>query len=894
MAAAFVPSGANGFVFPITQAPWRSGVSMRCCVGEKRNVYPASQTFKRTAFVGGVPNKKSLHASSRALFHPSSQRRAVTISAVVRKVETSQSDEVVQTIGPLYSLATLLSLTGIAAYGAVTMTGDGAPFWLLTSSFASIFGAGGGFLWELSGGLKNPWNRLIQPIRGANVGLVFGANLFIYFSLIQVATGSTAMSAVAALGIPFSACAVGCFLLLNNFLGRNGKAGLVGILGVSAAIVYGMISSAVTEGTLPIGQIPLAISSLSNMTGILAPMLVPRQIASGVMHTFFSLGAFLMVQKFISLSTNVLVQSLWATSPIAAPALAGTLAGFLAVFLHSPSRAELRSVFSNSLWSIIHRVLFLEPGPMAPLTKIVSKPLETKPYWELHPLAAGNELPASDIPELQKEGVAPLVKAFGLISFFDQNLPCSDPYVPPSKKNRLLPTDSPATTWPLLWQFVPPFETYPQVIEAYNTCQLLSYTVCHSHGFRDLRPVTSEDKCAVKEANMVLDLQYLEQYEPKEELEHYGGKAFFVKSKGVDGFDSLKLSYITAPFSSEPIYPDPSCPKFRYTERIIHASLLFVNVSQHHLLEVHTMLSAVMVAAHNAFDASPSPSVHPLRSILNQHFVSQIVVQEITTPHLLEEKGIFHQMFALTFKELTKSLNDSYDRYRTQGYFMVDLDWNRRRATLNSVETHWEMQYYENFSDYTKRVTDIIYSSDEAVKGDTELQNFVKNMSKTLGMLPARHVDTLPDSSVQIVSKEQVQTLIADLLYFGIVRHEMLGTASVRSFVDWRYSGVTQVYKDGGPYPQDDYKILTLIALATGVTKWPKMTPSLENFKKIDQSLDGFKASVSSLPDPLKEKLILAYSDMLSGGQAKDEVLHKSIDSPFLPKFADFEIGPGY
>eukprot|EP00276_Gloeochaete_wittrockiana_P010073 CAMPEP_0184667216 /NCGR_PEP_ID=MMETSP0308-20130426/66037_1 /TAXON_ID=38269 /ORGANISM="Gloeochaete witrockiana, Strain SAG 46.84" /LENGTH=51 /DNA_ID=CAMNT_0027112279 /DNA_START=38 /DNA_END=190 /DNA_ORIENTATION=- len=51
------------------------------------------------------------------------------------------------------------------------------------------------------------------------------------------------------------------------------------------------------------------------MTGIIAPMLVPREIRSGIMHTFFSLGALLMVQEFISLSSNDLVQSLWATSP---------------------------------------------------------------------------------------------------------------------------------------------------------------------------------------------------------------------------------------------------------------------------------------------------------------------------------------------------------------------------------------------------------------------------------------------------------------------------------------------------------------------------------------------------------------------------------------------------
>eukprot|EP00276_Gloeochaete_wittrockiana_P006605 CAMPEP_0184649418 /NCGR_PEP_ID=MMETSP0308-20130426/6782_1 /TAXON_ID=38269 /ORGANISM="Gloeochaete witrockiana, Strain SAG 46.84" /LENGTH=866 /DNA_ID=CAMNT_0027082119 /DNA_START=179 /DNA_END=2780 /DNA_ORIENTATION=- len=853
---------------------------------EKKRVSGVTD-IQATAFVGGVPNKKSLHASSRALFHPSSQRRAVTISAVVRKVETSQSDEVVQTIGPLYSLATLLSLTGIAAYGAVTMTGDGAPFWLLTSSFASIFGAGGGFLWELSGGLKNPWNRLIQPIRGANVGLVFGANLFIYFSLIQVATGSTAMPDVAALGIPAAAFAVGSFLLLNNFLGRNGKAGLIATVGVSTAIVYGMLSSAATTGTLPIGQIPLAISALCNMMGILAPMRVPREIGSGVMHTFFSLGALLMVQEYIKLSSNDLVQSLWATSPIAAPALAGACLGLFGVLLHEPSRAELRSAFSNTLWSIVHKILYLPAPPINPLTKVSpQKPLETKLYWERHPLALSNSLPSTEIPSEETTGVPYLILGalFKVISVLDESLPCTDTSVPPSKKNRLRATDTPASTWPLLWEFVKPYETYPQVIEAYNTCQLLPYTICHSHGFRDLRPVTAEDKCAVIEANMVLDLQYLEKYEPKEEFEHYGGKAYLVKSKGVDGIDILKLAYITAPFSNEPIYPDPDCPKFRYTERVIHASLMFVNVTHHHLFEVHTMLSAFKVAVHNAFDASQSTLVHPLRAVLNQHFVNQIAVQEITTPHLLDRKGCFSQVFALKFDDMTKSLNDAYVQYQTKGHFMFDLDWDRRRATLNSVETHWETQYYENFNDYAKKVVDIIYKSDEAVKGDKELQNFVKILSKTLGKLPARHVDTLSDGSAQIVSKEQVQTLIADYLFFAIIRHEMLGTTSIGSFIDRRYSGVTQVYKDGGPYAQDDYKMLLLIALATGVTKWPKL----------DQSLNGLQASVSALSPDLKDHLTKEYSAFLDAMREKDAVLQKAIDSPFLPTYANLEIGPGY
>eukprot|EP00276_Gloeochaete_wittrockiana_P022440 CAMPEP_0184363974 /NCGR_PEP_ID=MMETSP1089-20130417/142151_1 /TAXON_ID=38269 ORGANISM="Gloeochaete wittrockiana, Strain SAG46.84" /NCGR_SAMPLE_ID=MMETSP1089 /ASSEMBLY_ACC=CAM_ASM_000445 /LENGTH=62 /DNA_ID=CAMNT_0026704677 /DNA_START=72 /DNA_END=257 /DNA_ORIENTATION=- len=62
---------------------------------------------------------------------------------------------------------------------------------------------------------------------------------------------------------------------------------------------------------------------------------------------------------------------------------------------------------------------------------------------------------------------------------------------------------------------------------------------------------------------------------------------------------------------------------------------------------------------------------------------------------------------------MTKALNDAHEHYRTQGHFMVDLDWDHRRATLNSVETLGS-EYYENFNDYAKKVVDIIYKSDEA------------------------------------------------------------------------------------------------------------------------------------------------------------------------------------
>ncbi len=113
---------------------------------------------------------------------------------------------------------------------------------------------------------------------------------------------------------------------------------------------------------------------------------------------------------------------------------------------------------------------------------------------------------------------------------------------------------------------------------------------------------------------------------------------------------------------------------FRQAEKIISASTLFLTVVGYHLMEIHTMTSVISISLHNAFDAENKGEVHPLRAVLHLHYFTSTFVQEITTAHLLAQKAIFAQIFALTHDELSRYLDDNYLRYQ----YCEDIDHAKR------------------------------------------------------------------------------------------------------------------------------------------------------------------------------------------------------------------------
>jgi len=79
-------------------------------------------------------------------------------------------------------------------------------------------------------------------------------------------------------------------------------------------------------------------------------------------------------------------------------------------------------------------------------------------------------------------------------------------------------------------------------------------------------------------------------------------------------------------------------------------------------LEIHTMCNTVSVALYNAFDVN-CKKVHGFRAVMQVHFSHHTEVQEITTSHLLVNRGVFIQVFAYPHEVLMKVLNDSYKTY---------------------------------------------------------------------------------------------------------------------------------------------------------------------------------------------------------------------------------------
>jgi len=307
-----------------------------------------------------------------------------------------------------------------------------------------------------------------------------------------------------------------------------------------------------------------------------------------------------------------------------------------------------------------------------------------------------------------------------------------------------------------------------------------------------------------------------------------------MKKKDEEAKDvQLEVRGLMAPGSNVFIKCNPKDWKFRQVEQIITASAFFEVVVGLHLLGIHVMMNTVPIALHNAFDQtaySQGTGYHPYRVALNLHFFNHIFVNELTTAHLLADTSVFPQIFAPTHSGLCEYLNDRYQEFE----YAKDAKVEDRIEVVNNMfpptsQLAVEQQLIKIFRQYGEEVVDSIYSSDEEVAEDKQIQDLKVEMNKLVHAgLPERF---------DFKTRKGIALFYSESAYIVCVRHEVYGTKATFPGLDPSImSG--QVPRDYGTDAVDVYNSTLWVGLATAQAKFANLQ---QDFKKLLKAVDDEK-----------------------------------------------------
>ena len=432
-----------------------------------------------------------------------------------------------------------------------------------------------------------------------------------------------------------------------------------------------------------------------------------------------------------------------------------------------------------------------------------------------------------------------LTLAFNIITFVGNVFPQADVTCPLQYKERMKVWEDGSKYFPASFFFLSQkmphlaktlHKTPQSVLDAFVEGRLLAHMCQYGIGNSFLRRAIEHDKYPFFKLvdrhspfdashGLVLDLSYLDHYESKADYEPYGGIAFF-RIRGRE----LCTEWVIEPRALTRTFRMASSAPFRRIEGMIRASLVFCVIAGKHLAEIHLALNLLEIALHNSFDYELNPTfrpgdqfkAHPFRLLLYIHLFSHGLAVELTVCHLLQERAVFSQIFALTHSSLCEYLTNAYNNFR----YSADEDFEERRlamrALLNyngtlclrpsfSCALQWELEYNKIFEKYANSVVDAIYVNNQDVKNDAHMKAFFVSIATF------RDVNAGPGT---METKAQIKRFLSDTIFHIIIKHQIYGTEGVIGMLDPRINSV-QVPRDGGPPAIDEWRSLVFAAIAT-------------------------------------------------------------------------------
>ncbi len=788
--------------------------------------------------------------------------------------------------GSALSILSLLVLAAVATIlwgqlknpGAVTAGGflpsilaplsatSGLAAWTWIPFLFTMFGAGIGFVFELGlmlAGIpfqqaRNGFTIFVRSVRLLNLAPVVGS-IFFFVCCIAVPTSDMRLALL------YGVALVGSGLAFALFFGGAEMAAGATILGTQVVQIVLVLRSPLPGDGRDVAWFLIAQAALQ-MVALLIGTATP--IRSTGVHLISAISPMMLYGAIRKISegdpgfSDRVAVSLPLGSLAFWAFIASALAGVLLVTRVFPKTYHRwRAIASNLVWSLPNFLLVSNPRFPDPkrLSEVyggkMPKPIRVRPYYQEHPEFLVQSL---SIPEAMRlpmtvtdfRSLVKLVKQiFRLIQRLDHLFPQADIQVPIEHKPRLEIWSDGSEYWPSLFRRKLFGRTIPDsgameptprpIIEAFQAGQLLAYLTESGIASTLVRRV--EDP----EATLVLDFTRFENYETKRDYESYGGRAYFwINSEK----KRLELLSVVAPHSTVKVEVNPHDPTFRHAESLVLASLYYHVISGKHLAEIHMTYALVEIALHNAFDAQGQWN-HPFRSFLYLHLFAHGLAETLTTEHLVQDGAVFPQIFATTEDGLIRHLNDCYTGFQ----YGDDEDFQERAKLMMTVDgeilpkacIRWELKYAEIWQRYTKDLIDIIYDDDAAVRADTCLQEFHRDLNTFF-------LKGLPERYESLETKAGVARYAADTIHHLVVRHQVYGTTSVKAALDPRISKV-QVPRDTGTTPVDEWRSLASVALAT---ERARFTLLFGDFKYLLDNVDGrYKEPMRRVFDELQEHL---------------------------------------
>jgi len=313
------------------------------------------------------------------------------------------------------------------------------------------------------------------------------------------------------------------------------------------------------------------------------------------------------------------------------------------------------------------------------------------------------------------------------------------------------------------------------------------------------------------------------------------------------------------------------------------ASSLVCTVAGRHCCGIHSYMNLVPVAVHNTFDTKhwvgEPVRPHPVRVFLWIHCYNHIMIEELTTAHLLVKTGVFPQIFGFSHNGLAEFYNDYFSKLN----YTSDADFETRSKVFGgdipeNSQLHWEMEYHKIHTRYARDFIHVFYKDDQAIQDDNLLQSLRDELNSWLpNKLPERH---------NFQTRESVIRFLADTMHVFTVRHEVYGTNTVRYALDPSLFS-SQVPIDHGLPSEEEYYSLMCVAYATSKVSFGKMMSD-----RLQELLVHFPDHTDKVSEVFKN-LQTDYHALTAKWTADDH--NKSRNLEFMRNIpSDLETGAGY
>eukprot|EP00933_Yihiella_yeosuensis_P060313 TRINITY_DN6279_c0_g1_i1.p1 TRINITY_DN6279_c0_g1~~TRINITY_DN6279_c0_g1_i1.p1 ORF type:complete len:1016 (-),score=126.31 TRINITY_DN6279_c0_g1_i1:387-3434(-) len=560
----------------------------------------------------------------------------------------------------------------------------------------------------------------------------------------------------------------------------------------------------------------------------------------------------------------------------------GGFAGFILGMLTSrKARKAVRATFSCLVWSLVHTLIFSRSTPKPrPLSADVSKhaskriqavPYSSKPGRHFPDSVHLKAMSAEAIPAWGDYKATAISVIFSCIRVLDRWLPTSktqDDGFDDDDHVRMPKGSTPAMAVPRFlfhlgngggWDDV----SDAMVEELTRSSSLLEWLI--NQGPANSMLTETED------FSVVLDFSHLNKYATKRNCISYGGVARFNRGSGPYVLEGVGHQ-LHGHFGQE-----------GSVFKQLLQSIVLETVVGKHFTGLHLMGSMVPLAIHNAFNAQQVFN-HPLQIWLHPHVYAHAMINELTTSHLIENGGVFSQIFGLRQADLHKYVSQQFEKP-----YAADCDWiSRKKIYLNSVPDGsllcWELKYYKLFETYFDTLINSCYPGDGDVNNDKQISGFYLELSKLVN-LPARY------RSFQ--TKQGLRTFLADTVYSVTVLHEIYGTKHMPIFLDTRLMEFQ--YNVDGKKPQwEAYMSSVFVSLATSRAAFPKLMDTDVDqhvyaiFDDIRQNDGGSARAVSAAKQAWKT----LQMDLKSLSDEAQRVPNRSATGIVLPE--DLELGTMY